>query len=147
MAKKPKFANGKFEPKNPSKYIGTFPIVYRSSWELVFMNFCDNHDGIRQWASESIKIPYTNPLTGKATIYVPDFLINYHDKTGQQIVELIEIKPVKQSLMEKARGQQAKMIVAVNKAKWKAAAIWCKKHGMRFRVMTEADMFAQTGKV
>lgn len=143
----PKYSNGKFNPKNPEKYIGTFPITYRSSWELVFMNFCDGHEGIKQWASESIKIPYKNPITGRTTIYVPDFLINYHDRTGRQIVEVIEIKPLKQSIMEKARGQQAKLIVLQNKAKWHAATAWCKKHGMRFRVMTEQDMFAQTGKV
>ena len=43
------------------------------------MRFCDEHPGVTQWASEAIKIPYRNPLTGKNTIYVPDFFISYSD--------------------------------------------------------------------
>ena len=138
-----RFSQGRFTPKNPDKYIGTYPIRYRSSWELVFMNKCDTHPNIKQWASESIKIPYRNPLTKKHTIYVPDFLVSYVDKTGKPHVEVIEIKPVRQSMMEKARGARARAVVAINTAKWEAAGKWCKKNGMTFRVMTEADMFAQ----
>lgn len=138
-----KWSQSEFTPKNPEKYIGTYPIIARSSWELVFMNKCDTHPNIKQWASESIKIPYRNPITGKATIYVPDFLISYVDKYGKSRVELVEIKPVRQSVMEKARGARAKAVVAINKAKWKAANAWCKKNGMTFRVLTERDMFAQ----
>ena len=81
MARKPKWHQGEFTPKNPEKYIGTYPIIFRSSWELVFMNKCDTHPSIKQWASESLKIPYYNPFKRKSTIYVPDFLISYVDRT------------------------------------------------------------------
>ena len=147
MRKRKKFSKGIYDPINPEKYIGTHPIRYRSSWELVFMNVCDKHPSIKQWASESIKIPYRHPFTGKVTIYVPDFLIHYDDKKGKSKVEVIEIKPIKQTLSEKARGIQAKAIVAINKAKWSAANQWCKRNGMVFRVMTEMDMFAQAGGI
>lgn len=140
-----KFSQGKYDPINPKKYIGTYPIRYRSSWELVFMTVCDKNPSVKQWASESIKIPYRHPFTGKATIYVPDFLVQYEDKAGRNKVEIIEIKPIKQTLAEKARGTRAKMVVAINKAKWSAAQRWCAKNGMVFRVMTEHDMFAQKG--
>ena len=145
MRKGKKFKQGKFEPKHPEKYIGTYPVKYRSSWELVFMNVCDRNPNIKQWASESIRIQYRHPFTGRSTTYVPDFLVHYQDKNGKAKVEVIEIKPVKQTLEEKARGTRAKMIVAINKAKWAAAQRWCKQNGMVFRVMTEADMFAQAG--
>ena len=56
-------AKGKFTPKNPEKYIGQRDPTYRSSWELSFMLFCDNNPAIENWASESIKIPYKDPLT------------------------------------------------------------------------------------
>lgn len=138
-----KFSKGFFEPKNPEKYIGTRPVIYRSSWELVFMNMCDNHPSIQKWASESIKIPYVNPFTGKATIYVPDFVISYVDKTGKGHTELVEIKPMNQTLSEKARGPKNKIALAINKAKWSSANKWAKKNGMSFRVLTEADMFFQ----
>ena len=90
------FAQGKYNLKNPQKYIGTRSPTYRSGWEFTFMKFCDEHNAIAQWASEAVRIPYRNPLTGKQTIYVPDFFIVYADRRGKQKVELIEVKPKNQ---------------------------------------------------
>ena len=70
-----KFAQGRFQIKNPDKYIGGRTPLYRSSWEFAFMRFCDESPSISKWANESIKIPYKHPLTGRFTIYVPDFLL------------------------------------------------------------------------
>ena len=91
-----KFASGKYTVKNPAKYAGNKTPMYRSSWEWAFMQFCDNHPGVIQWASEAIKIPYKNPLTGKNTIYVPDFIVVYQDKNGKKRAECIEVKPKKE---------------------------------------------------
>lgn len=110
------------------------------------MMFCDNHPGIVQWASESIKIPYRNPLTGKQTVYVPDFLIVYQDRNGSTHAEVIEVKPKKQTTMENAgRSPQAKAAVLVNMAKWEAAVHFCKRANLKFRVITEDDIY-RTGK-
>ena len=79
-----KFAQGRFEMKNKEKYVGTKLPMARSSWETVFMRMLDEHPGVAKWASEAIQIPYRNPLTGKPTIYVPDFFIQYADKNGKQ---------------------------------------------------------------
>ena len=38
-----------------------------------------------KWASESIKIPFQNPLTGRHTVYVPDFFIQYNNKNGKAV--------------------------------------------------------------
>ena len=117
-----RFAQGKFNLKNPDKYIGNRTPTYRSGWEFTFMKFCDEHPSVAKWASESIKIPYRNPLSGKQTIYVPDFFIVYSDRKGKQRVELIEVKPKNQTLKEKVgrnRANQAHWIV--NQAKWEAA--------------------------
>jgi len=149
MARKNNWHKGEFTPKNPEKYIGTYPLIYRSSWELVFMQKCDTHPNIQQWASESIKIPYYNPFYKRPTIYIPDFLIHYVDRSGNSIVEIIEIKPSNQTMDEKAKGISNKAALALNKIKWAAATIWAKKNGMRFRVMNEQNMFMQkvpTGK-
>ena len=54
---------------------------------------CDNNDAVLQWTSEGIKIPYYNPVKGKQTIYVPDFLVVYTDANKKQHTELIEVKP------------------------------------------------------
>ena len=137
-----RFAQGKFELKNPDKYMGNRTPTYRSSWEFAFMQMCDNHPNIRHWASESIKIPYRNPLTGKQTIYVPDFFIQYKTKKGRNMVELIEVKPDNQVTMESAgKSKHNQLAVALNMAKWEAARAYCKSKGMSFRVVTEKDMF------
>ena len=137
-----KFAQGKYTLKNPSKYSGNGTPTYRSSWEWAFMQFCDNHPSVIQWASEAIKIPYKNPLTGRATVYVPDFLVVYQDKNGRKRAELIEVKPKKETTMENAgRSKIAQARVVVNTAKWEAATRWCKQNSIQFRIVTEEDIF------
>lgn len=139
-----RFAQGKFRLKFPEKYAGNRTPTYRSSWEYTFMKFCDEHPNVSQWASEAVKIPYRNPLTGKQTIYVPDFFIVYADKGGKQKVELIEVKPANQSDRNKlgrSRANQAHYVM--NMAKWEAARSWCKQKGIFFRVITEQDIFHQ----
>jgi hypothetical protein len=137
-----KYAQGIFTPKNPAKYVGIGNIRYRSGWELTFMMFADNNPKVIKWASESIKIPYRNPLTGKQTIYVPDFFMVYQGKDGQPTAELIEIKPKKQTMIsEKTRSARDRAAVAVNHAKWAAAMAWSKRNGIKFRVITEDDIF------
>lgn len=142
----PHFAQGKFKLKNPEKYMGNKTPTYRSGWEFAFMRFCDEHPAITNWASEAVKIPYRNPLTGKYTIYVPDFFIAYADKNGKKRVEVIEVKPENQTLKEKlgrSRHNQASWVV--NQAKWEAARAWCKQQGIVFRVVSEHDIF-HTGR-
>lgn len=141
-----KFAQGIFEVKNPQKYVGKGKPRYRSGWEFAFMQFCDNNDSILQWASESISIPYKNPITGKMTQYIPDFLVQYRNRNNSVVTELVEIKPKKQSVIESKASQRDKMIVAVNYAKWAAAQAFCKRSGITFRVVTEDDIFHQGGK-
>lgn len=142
-----RFARGKFTLKNPSKYIGNNMPIYRSSWEFNFMNFCDTNPSIQKWASEAIKIPYKNPLTGKQTVYVPDFFIQYLDKNNKFQVELIEIKPASQQLQEKVGKSKVNQAMFIkNQAKWQAATIWCKQQGIKFRVLNENDLFHQGGR-
>lgn len=141
-----KFAKGKFTLKNPQKYVGINQPMYRSSWEWTFMNMCDNHPNIINWASESVKIPYMDPLTGRNTIYVPDFLIQYENKSGKKKTELVEIKPANQMIKERVGKNQYNQAQYVkNQAKWAAASAWCKQHGIIFRIINESDIF-QNGK-
>lgn len=136
------YAQGVFTPKNPHKYVGKHKPRYRSGWELTFMMFCDNNSSIINWASEAMTIPYKNPLTGKQTVYVPDFFVLYEDKNGQKRAEIVEIKPKKQSLLEgKVISARDRAAIAVNHAKWQAASVYCKRAGLTFRVITEDDIF------
>ena len=139
------FQQGEYQVINKSKYAGTKPPYYRSSWELAFCRMCDNHPNIIKWASENLKIPYQNPLTGKHTVYVPDFMIQYIDKNGKQHVELIEIKPSTQTTMENAKSKKDQASVVLNAAKWTAAQEWCQRKGIKFKVINEQQIF-QTNK-
>jgi hypothetical protein len=136
-----KFAQGNYVIKNASKYAGKGVPRYRSGWEHAFMRFLDNNEHVVNWASESISIPYRNPVTGKQSMYVPDFLITYRNKTNQLIAELVEIKPKKQSVIESKMSAREGAVVAVNYAKWDAATKWARRNGLTFRVITEEDMF------
>ena len=138
----PNYAQGVFEVTNTDKYIGKGKPRYRSGWEFTFMTFCDNNKNVLKWASESIRIPYKHPLTGKITTYIPDFFVVYQNKLGNQVAEVVEIKPKKQSLIEsKTASARDRMVVAINHAKWQAANAYCKYHGFTFRVITETELF------
>jgi len=141
-----KFARGKFIMTQPEKYVGTKIPTYRSSWEWSFMRFCDTNNSVQKWASEAVNIPFRDPLTGRQTIYVPDFFIQYVDKNNKMNVELIEIKPASQTILErvgKNKYNQAQFVK--NQAKWQAATIWCKQQGIKFRIVNENDLFHQGG--
>jgi hypothetical protein len=141
-----RFASGKYQVQNPEKYVGNRQPTYRSSWELTFMRTCDTHPNIQKWASEAISIPYKCPITGKNTIYVPDFFIQYMDKNSKMHVELIEVKPQNQTLREKVGKNKNNQIEYIrNVAKWRAAQAWCKAQGIKFRIVNETDLF-HTGK-
>lgn len=139
MAKR--FNSGVFVPTNPSKYKGTSNPKYRSAWELTFCQVCDKHPSIIEWAYEVLTIPYQNPFTGLWHKYIPDFLVMYMDASGKKHCELVEIKPNSQAVTEAARSRADKEAVLINEAKWAAARVFCKQRGMKFRIMTEHDLY------
>ena len=40
-------------------------------------------------------------------------------------------------------SQRDKLAIAINHAKWEAAAKWCRLKGVHFRIVTEGDLFHQ----
>jgi hypothetical protein len=140
------YRQGAYTVKNTAKYVGRGTPRYRSGWELTFMMFLDSNENVLQWASESISIPYRNPLTGKSSMYVPDFLVTYRGPNYTTKAELIEIKPKKQSLVESKMSANERAIVAVNYAKWDSATKWAKKNGLTFRVINEDQIYHQGNK-
>ena len=89
---------GLFKPQNPEKYKGNHAqIVYRSSWELKFMSYLDQHPDVIYWQSEEFFIPYRSPVDGKVHRYFPDFLVKKREKDGTVKTAIIEIKPKQQT--------------------------------------------------
>lgn len=144
------FRTGKYHLQHPEKYMGNVNnIVYRSSWELRMNRFLDNNTQILKWSSEEIKIPYLHPLDGRVHHYFPDYYIEYINKDGEVVQEMVEVKPLAQTTApKKSRGKSNKTALyeqqtyAVNQAKWKYAMAWCEKRNIRFRVLTEKSLFS-----
>lgn len=146
-----KYSKGEFTPTNWDKYIGdrSKKIIYRSSWEYTVMRTFDNHPNVLGWASEPLEIPYQNPLTGRWSVYVPDFLVTYLDNNGKQHGEMIEVKPLRErpDYQKKPRERISETLRAkqmINGAKFMAAARFCAKRGLYFRVASEDQLFANS---
>jgi hypothetical protein len=150
-----KFLKGVFRPKNPEKYNGSHPIIYRSGWEIKVMQCFDAHPHVVMWQSETVSIPYQNPLTGKHTVYIPDFLVKYI-VNGVETVMMIEVKPWREIpgnvRVSKKTGKPLKVSAKdkasqiVNAAKWEAAQRFCAKRNWEFNVMSEDIIFAYERK-
>mgnify|MGYP003125627661 CR=1 FL=1 len=138
---------GRYKPINPSKYKGNpMNIIYRSSWELKFMRFCDLRDDIIEWQSEEIVIPYRHPLDGKIHRYYPDFRVKVKDKSNKIENWIIEIKPykfTKEPIPQKRKTRKYINEVknyAINSYKWDAAKYFCKKRDWKFKILTEKEL-------
>lgn len=139
----PDYKQGKFKPKFPQKYKGDpTNIVYRSSYELKFMNYCDLNENVNEWKSEEFFIPYISPIDGKIHRYFPDFYINYKGK-----IIILEVKPQKDLKMPPTNPKKktkswaySVKTWAINQAKWKAAREYCEDRNYEFRIFTEKDL-------
>lgn len=137
-------ARGRFIPKNPQKYLGNpDKIIFRSSWEVRLFKWLDTTPAILQWASEEFSIPYLSPFDNRVHQYFPDALVIYKDKYGNLKKEIVEVKPLKETILTPKSSERDKMAYVLNQAKWKAAARFAEQQGMTFRVITEKSMFAQ----
>jgi hypothetical protein len=140
------FTQGYYTPKNKEKYIGdSTKIIFRSSWELNLHLFLDNNPKVLKWASEPIAIPYLKPTDKQIHKYYPDYYVEYIDKNNVLHKEIIEVKPHKQTIVSKSHNRRSKIYediqFAINKAKWLSCTLFCKKHGLTFRLLTEKQMF------
>jgi len=138
---------GRFKPRNTSKYKGDpTNIIYRSSWELKFMNFCDLREDVLQWQSEEFFIPYKNPIDGRMHRYFPDFLVKVRNSSGIVETWVVEIKPSHQTKEPRPQKRMTKKYLnevktyAINKYKWDYAEDWCKDRGYKFVIFTEREL-------
>ena len=138
---------GKFLPRNIAKYRGDYRnIIYRSSWELKFMKYCDMNKNILEWGSEEIVIPYRSPLDGKVYRYFVDFYIKVKDINDNIQKYLIEVKPKKQTKEPKPQKRMTKKYIrevteyVKNQAKWDAAKDYCDDRNYKFMIITEDEL-------
>lgn len=147
MREESKFLKGMFSPKNPKKYRGDpTKIMYRSSWERKFMDYCDTKESIIEWSSESTVVTYRYDIDGKPHRYFIDFKILVREKDGTTKTYLVEIKPKKQTEPPKQPKRKSKSYLyesfqyVKNQNKWEAARKYAESRGWKFIVLTEADL-------
>jgi len=138
---------GKYKVRAPYKYKGNpTKVVYRSSWELKFMNYCDTNTNILEWGSEEMYVWYKSPVDNKPHRYFPDFYIKARESNGQIKKYIIEVKPQRQTKPPAKPKRQTRGYLreayeyAKNQAKWKAANEWCLDRGFEFKVITEKEL-------
>ena len=144
-----KYHQGRFNPRNPEKYKGRDikNIIYRSSWELIFMRNCDRKENILEWGSEEFFIPYFDPTTRKVRRYFPDFYMKVRDRDGVITRYIVEVKPKRQvKRPEKTPRKREKTFLnevitwEKNQAKWKAAQEFCEDRMFKFKIITEDEL-------
>ena len=142
----PRFKQGIYRPKHPAKFIGKHAI-YRSSFELRFMQWADRNANVLEWGSENIIVPYISPIDGRAhRYYVDNFVVI---REGAIIKKyLVEIKPFKQTQPPQPSARKKRTTVlyeqtqwAINQAKWLAAKDYARKKSAEFIIITEKDLF------
>lgn len=133
---------GRYKIKNPSKYKGNpTQVVFRSLWERQVFRWCDNEDGVLQWSSEEIIIPYRCKTDNRVHRYYPDVYIK--TKQGEY---LIEIKPKKETTPPRNGSRKTKkylnevMTYIKNTSKWDAAKDYCADRGYTFQIWTEETL-------
>ena len=150
MPRDGKYHQGRFHPQNPQKYKGDVNnIIYRSSWELKFMQWCDRNENIMEYGSEEFWIPYVSPVDNRVHRYFPDFIIKVKESNEEIKTYVIEVKPKRQTVPPKQKSRVTKSYLyeiqtyAVNQSKWNAADEWCKDRKLEFKVITEQELFGE----
>lgn len=138
---------GKYRVIDPTKYKGNIQdVVYRSSWELRFMKWCDTNPNVLEWGSETTIIPYKSPVDNKLHRYFVDFYIKVRHKNNGVGKYLVEIKPEKFTKPPNIPKKKTKRFInevftyGTNQAKWKQANEYCLDRGWQFLVLTENDL-------
>ena len=138
---------GLYKIQNPKKYIGDpGRIIYRSSWELKFMKWCDSNPSVLEWGSEELAIPYISPKDNRVHRYFVDFYMKVQESSGKAKKYLIEIKPAKFVQRPKIPARKTKQFLnevmtwGVNQAKWKYATEFCEDNGWEFMILTEKEL-------
>ena len=121
-AKKKRFHTGTYTSTKTGK-----SMVYRSSWELEFMQYLDSDDTVALYSYESVIVPYRRSLRSiRISKYIVDFRVEY----TSGVTVLYEIKS--SSFVNRR----------VNVAKFGACRTYCEQHGWQFSVLTEVELRA-----
>ena len=143
--KEQQYTQGRYVAKNPKKYTGSQPILYRSRPEYLIMRWMDNNPNVLSWASETDVVWYQKSLDkGRSHRYFLDFTCEYKNKDDSVTKLFIEYKPKKfLKKPEKTKRMSTKTYNYLcetwitNQEKWAAAKQYAEAHKGKFMVICE----------
>ena len=145
MKKYPKV--GKYKVRNKEKYVGNLhECEHRSHWEHIYMKYLDGNPNVMEWGSETVIVPYYNPVEKRTRRYFVDFYVKVMTGRGMIKKYIIEIKPYNQCFPPKKPKRQTAAYknkinaYVVNQSKWKAAKKYADKRDWEFVVITEKEL-------
>jgi hypothetical protein len=146
MKTKQPYKQNFYKPVNAQKYIGNGMPFYRSGMELRFMRWCDKNPNVLKWSSESVVVPYMNPIDHKMHRYFIDNVVVI--KEGDAIKKyLVEIKPECQTKPPSKHGNKKESTILyenatwlINNSKWEAAKKYAQSIGYEFLIITEKQL-------
>lgn len=133
-------ATGAYIPQNPSKYLGTYPLIYKSKLEFLCMRYLDTNNLILNWSYEPSCIRYLDKASGKVRRYFIDFVAvaragNFKKTLWIEVKSEQETKPPKNK-----KDLKAMATFLTNTCKWEAAQQLAKSKGYEFHILTEAQL-------
>lgn len=137
---------GIFKPRNPEKWVNKGKIIHRSGLEKKWFTLFDLDPNVIAIGSETIVVPYFDPVRNKMRNYYVDNVIKYKDRDGNIKVKLIEIKCWDESVQPKKPKRltegykHAVLTFVTNEAKWEAAKKFAQARGWDFQVLTEKHL-------
>lgn len=165
MAKEPRkpqlnnhgpWKQGVFDVSNSIKFVfqesNEHPI-YRSSYEWLFMKWCELTDDVVKWSSEPFCIPYADPTSEKYKMR--NYWIDFTTIVSNGQKWYVEVKPWKQvqevnnfkRIYEAFRTSKQKIAfakeyktAAINYSKWMHATEAAKKQNAVFKIVTEKTL-------
>lgn len=146
MSKYKTARKGIFKPRNPQKWVNPGKIIHRSGLERKWFTLFDLDPNVLAIGSETIIVPYFDPVQNKMRNYYVDNVIKYKDREGNVKVKLIEIKCWEEAHQPKRPSRLTEsykhsvLTYVTNEAKWKAADKFARARGWEFAVLTERHL-------
>lgn len=137
-----RFKQGYFDGRNPRKYFGKRPIIYRSSLELNFMIKMELNPAVKRWGSESLVIKYQmqqKNSDGKIVTVTHNYNTDFMVELNSGNIYVVEVKPAAQVPLNEAQIKKTP-INYKNACKWRAAMSYCKLKGWEFKIVTELHL-------
>lgn len=144
MEKNLKYIQGRYSLNHPEKYRGNpNQVFFRSLWEYHLFQWLDSSQYVLEWGSETVIIPYFNPIDKKYHRYFVDIYAKIKEKDGTIRKYLIEVKPYKETQKPKKATPQNMFKYIQNMSKWRYADMYAKNNDMKFIVLTERELYGK----